>query len=437
MRASQMTAAAQQAQMEARADQAQRGPEARPPMNIVSVLRAAQSARAALRARAQELLRPDRRFGRAVENLILALIVLSVASVILEATPGLPVWAKRAFRIEEIIVVAVFSLEYLLRIAAAENVRAFVFSFQGLVDLVSIAPFYLLGIDARAVRVLRLLRLLRLLKLQTHFLENTVAARTRELADKNAALEQAREELRAELEVARALQIAILPATFPAKPGCDGAARMIPATTMGGDFYDFIELPDERIGLVMADVCGKGVPAAFFMAVARTNLRDIAAHYPEPGACLARTNDVLCTQNPLELFVTVFYCVFDPMTGMLKYANGGHTPPYLRRANGRVEALSGAGGLVLGAMPQVEFPDHAVQLLPGDRLVLFTDGVTEAFNPADEAYGEARLIAEIEAHGEGAAEGLVERICRSVTVFAGAAPQSDDITLAVLKWSVP
>jgi serine phosphatase RsbU (regulator of sigma subunit) len=406
-------------------------------MNLASMLRAAQSARAALRARAQQLLRPDRRFGRAVENLILALIVLSVASVILETTPGLPVWAKRAFHIEEIIVVAVFSLEYLLRIAAAEEIKAFVFSFQGLVDLVSIAPFYLLGIDARAVRALRLLRLLRVLKLQTHFLENSVAARTRELAEKNAALEQAQAQLKAELDAARALQIAILPATFPVKPGCDGAARMIPATTMGGDFYDFIELPDERIGLVMADVCGKGVSAAFFMAVARTNLRDIAAHYVEPGACLAQTNEVLCTQNPMELFVTVFYCVFDPATGMLKYANGGHNPPYLRRADGSIEALSGAGGLVLGAMPHMEFPDHAVQLLPGDRLVLYTDGVTEAFNSADESYGEARLIAEIKAHGEGAAAGLVERICRSVTVFAGTAPQSDDITLAVLKWSAP
>jgi phosphoserine phosphatase RsbU/P len=282
-----------------------------------------------------------------------------------------------------------------------------------------------------------LLLLLRVLKLQTHFLENSVAARTRELAEKNAALEQAQAQLQAELEVARALQIAILPATFPEKPGCDGAARMIPATTMGGDFYDFIELPNERIGLVMADVCGKGVPAAFFMAVARTNLRDIASHHPEPGACLRQTNEVLCTQNPLDLFVTVFYCVFDPMTGILKYANGGHNPPYLRRASGSIEILSGAGGMVLGAMPHVEFPDHAVQLLPGDRLVLYTDGITEAFNLADEPYGEARLIAEIEAHGEGAAAGLVERIFRSVTVFAGSAPQSDDITLAVLKWSAP
>jgi sigma-B regulation protein RsbU (phosphoserine phosphatase) len=383
------------------------------------------------------LLRPDRPFGRAFENLILALIVLSVASVILEATAGLPGWARRAFHVEEIVVVAVFSFEYLLRLVAAEDTRKFVFSFQGLVDLASIAPFYLAGVDARSVRALRLLRLVRVLKLQTRVLENTVAERTRELADKNAALEQAQAQLRAELDVARALQIAILPATFPAKPGCDGAARMIPATTMGGDFYDFIELPDGRIGLVIADVSGKGVPAAFFMAVARTNLRDLAARYAEPGACLAQTNEVLCTQNPMDLFVTVFYCVLDSTTGMLHYANGGHNPPYVRRADGAVEVLGGAVGLVLGVVPGIVYPEHALQLLPGDRLVLYTDGVTEAFNAADEAYGAERLIAEVKVHGDGAAAALVERICRSVTIFAGAAPQSDDITLTVLRWGAP
>jgi phosphoserine phosphatase RsbU/P len=394
-----------------------------------------QSARAAVRQRAQLLLRPDRPVGRAFENLILALIVLSVVSVLLEATPGLPEWAKRAFHIEEIVVVSVFSVEYLLRLVAAERIKAFVFSFSGLVDLISIAPFYLAGVDARAVRALRLLRLLRVLKLQTHILENTVAERTRELADRNASLEQAQALLKAELDAARALQIAILPATFPAKPGCDGAARMIPATTMGGDFYDFIELPDGRIGLVMADVSGKGVPAAFFMAVARTNLRERAAYYAEPGVCLAQTNEVLCAQNPMELFVTVFYCVLDATTGMLSYANGGHNPPFVRRGDGSVQALSGAGGLVLGVMPGIDYPSHTLQLLPGDRLVLYTDGVTEAFSPADEAYGTERLIAEVKAHGDESAAALVERICRSVTVFAGTAPQSDDITLTVLAWN--
>ncbi len=376
----------------------------------------------------------DDPYARAFENLILVLIVFSVASVGIETMPGLPAWATRVLHVGEIVVVGVFSLEYVLRIVVATDKLKFIFSFHGLIDLLSIAPFYLAGYDARWLRTLRLLRLLRVLKLQRHVLETTVSDRTRELADKNALLEQAQAQIKAELSVARALQIAILPATFPARAGCDSAARMIPATTMGGDFYDFIELPGGQIGLVMADVSGKGVPAAFFMAVARTNLRQLAPAHATPGACLAQTNEVLCSQNPLDLFVTIFYCILDPVTGTLRYANGGHNPPYLRRADGSVETLSGAGGLVLGVMPGVEFPDHVVGLRPGDRLLLYTDGITEAFNAADEPYGEARLIAELQAHGAGTAAALIEQICQSVTRFAAAAPQSDDITLIALTW---
>jgi sigma-B regulation protein RsbU (phosphoserine phosphatase) len=179
------------------------------------------------------------------------------------------------------------------------------------------------------------------------------------------------------------------------------------------------------------------VPAAFFMAVARTNLHELAVHHIDPGECLAQTNDALCAQNPLDLFVTVFYCVLDPKSGVLRYANGGHNPPYIRRAAGTVETLRGAGGLVLGAMPGGRYPTHTMQLLPGDRLVLFTDGITEAFNPAEELYGAQRLADEVHVHGGGTPAALVERICQSVTTFAGTAPQSDDITLTVLTWGAP
>jgi serine phosphatase RsbU (regulator of sigma subunit) len=412
---------------------AERERQAHSPPRAAPLLRAIQAATAPLRLLADVLLERPGPCSRIFERLILALIVLSVASIGLEAIPGLPAWGLRALRIEEIVVVTVFSLEYLLRIVAARQKLAFILSFRGLVDLLSIAPFFLAGFDARWLRVLRLLRLLRVLKLQTHILEATVAQRTRELADKNAALEQAQAQIKAELDVARALQIAILPARFPARAGCDGAARMLPATAMCGDFYDFIELPGGRIGLVIADVSGHGVPAAFFMAVARTNLRDFAPQYPDPGACLAHTNQALCAQNPLDLFVTVLYCVFDPVTGVLRYANGGHNPPYLRHADGSVEALDGAGGVVLGVLADAEFPDHTVTLQPGDRVVFYTDGVTEACNPAEEEYGAARLIAEIAAGGEQAAA-AVDRICQSVATFAGQAAQFDDITLSVLVW---
>ena len=184
-------------------------------------------------------------------------------------------------------------------------------------------------------------------------------------------------------------------------------------------------------------LAGHGVPAAFFMAVARTKLRDLALRHQDPGSCLAETNEVLCSQNPLDLFVTVFYCILEPTTGVLRYANGGHNPPYVRHADGTVEALRGAGGPVLGALSGTVYPTHTVQLGPGDRLVLYTDGVTEAFNPAAEAYGEERLIAEVRAHADGGSMTLIEHICRSVTDFAGTAPQSDDITLTVVSWKAP
>ena len=408
-----------------------------PPAVLTPVLRRAGQLGAKVRAFARLLVEGRGPYAGAFENLILVLIVLSVASIGVEAIPGLPDWALRALRASEIVIVAIFSFEYLLRIVAARNPFTFIFSYQGLIDLLAVAPFYLTGFDARWLRALRLLRLLRVLKLQTHILERVVEERTRELAERNAALEKAQAQLKAELEVARSLQLAILPSAFPARPGCQGAARMIPATTMGGDFYDYIELPGGEVGLVIADVSGHGVPAAFFMAVARTNLRELAVRHADPGACLAQTNDALCAQNPLDLFVTVFYCILEPTTGVLRYANGGHNPPYVRRASGPIEPLAGAGGLVLGAMPGVEYPTHTVQLLRGDRLVLYTDGVTEACNPTAELYGVNRLVDEVQVHGGGTPAALVERICQSVTNFAGAAPQSDDITLTVLTWGAP
>ena len=254
------------------------------------------------------------------------------------------------------------------------------------------------------------------------------------VSEKNAALEKAQQQMSAELDLARAMQVAILPSRFPVAVGCDGAARMLPATTMGGDFYDFIELPGGRIGLVMADVSGKGVPAAFFMAVARTNLNALAATASGPADCLQRTNDVLLTQNPMDLFVTVFYAVFDPATGVLTYSNGGHNPPLLRRANGQVEMLTSAAGLVLGMFP-ASYDEDVAQLAPGDTLVLYTDGVTEAFNVDVQMYEEARLVERVRDDGGATAKGLVTAIFDSVIGFSGAAPQSDDITVAVLSWS--
>lgn len=246
-------------------------------------------------------------------------------------------------------------------------------------------------------------------------------------------LEQAHTKINTELSVACAMQVAILPAGFPVTRGCEGAARMRAATTMGGDFYDFIPLPDGKIGLVIADVSGKGVPAAFFMAVTRTTLRHLAASTSGPGQCLQLTNDVLCTQNPLELFVTVFYAVFCPVTGQLTYANAGHNPPYLRSADGRVKPLDAVSDLVLGMSPDT-FQQHTEQLAPGDLLILYTDGVTEAFNTAGQPYGDERLLELLMLQEKTHPEQCVEAVFSSVNEFSAGAPQADDITVAMMAW---
>ena len=266
-------------------------------------------------------------------------------------------------------------------------------------------------------------------------LSNKYLQRTLELDGKNTALEYAQSHINSELEIARNLQIEILPACFPNVSGCEGAAYMVPATTMGGDFYDFIELPDGKVGLVMADVSGKGVPAAFFMAVARTNLRLIAYDSSGPAECLRRTNELLCVQNPMYLFVTIFYGIFDPITGILTYANGGHNPPVIRRADGSVEMLASMGDTALGVIEDLYFQEQIEQFSPGDSLILYTDGVTEAFNTEWEEHGEKRMLDQVRLEGNGSAKHLVNAIFNSVIGFAGIAPQSDDITITVLKWN--
>lgn len=274
-----------------------------------------------------------------------------------------------------------------------------------------------------------------LIESHSKIMEATVAERTYELAGKNTALENAQNYINNELKIARNLQLEILPANFPPIAGCDGAALMIPATTMGGDFYDFIELPDGKIGLVMADVSGKGVPAAFFMAVARTNLRLVACGSSGPSECLRKTNDLLCTQNPMYLFVTIFYGVFDPVSGVLSYANGGHNPPIVRRADGTIVMLASLGDTALGIIENANFQEHIHQFLPGDSLVLYTDGVTEAFNSEWQEHGEERMVNQVSKNGNGSAKNLVTAIFDSVIDFAGTAPQSDDIAITVLKWN--
>ena len=265
-------------------------------------------------------------------------------------------------------------------------------------------------------------------------LDRLVAARTLQLADKNLALETAQREIDEELNLARQLQLAILPDRFPSNNLCTGEARMLPATQVGGDFYDFIELDNGQIALVVADVSGKGMSAAFFMAVARTSINSLTRTHTDPGRCLQQANNELCRQNPMDMFVTVFLGIFDPKTGQLHYANGGHNPPFWRQPDGTVRALPSTGGMALGVMPDLEFDSHSIDLLPGDLLLAYSDGVTEAFNVQQEAFGEARLQQLLHQPVSSTAA-LVQTIFDAVVQFAAGAAQSDDITVAALQRS--
>ncbi len=265
-------------------------------------------------------------------------------------------------------------------------------------------------------------------------LDALVAQRTSELAEKNHALEHAQNVISSELDLARKLQLSILPSHFPNIAGCDGHARMLPATHMGGDFYDFVELPDGRVGLIVADVSGKGVAAAFFMAVARTSINSLLRSLPDnPGACLSAANSEICAQNPLDLFVTVFLAVFDPKSGELRYSNAGHNPPMVRRSGGTIEMVASDQDLALGVFEPLEYPTRTLKLNSGDQLVMFTDGVTEAFNGNEKMFGESGLKAMLEESPHETAAELAERIFEEVHRFADGHPQSDDITVAVLK----
>ncbi|MEN9775634.1 MAG: hypothetical protein RL322_2704 [Pseudomonadota bacterium] len=265
-------------------------------------------------------------------------------------------------------------------------------------------------------------------------LDDLVSRRTSELADKNLALQAAQSQINSELDLARRLQLAILPSSFPETPSCSGFARMLPATHMGGDFYDFVALPDGNVAMVVADVSGKGVAAAFFMAVARTRMNSLIRAYPQdPGRCLSMANTELCGQNPLDLFVTVFVAVYDPVTRRLLHANAGHNPPYIRSHSGRVAALASTQNLAIGVIEPVDYVTMSHTLEAGDQLVLFTDGVTEAFDANDNMFGDARLVGLLSSADRRSASELVDLIFEEVVEFASGHPQSDDITVAVLN----
>ena len=305
-------------------------------------------------------------------------------------------------------------------------------------DTLSFAPETLDAVAGRRDELGTLVRvfqnMVRQVQAREEYLESMVRARTRDLEQSNAQLEKAKQRMESELKIAHALQSAILPKTMPEDPSYSGHALMTPAREMGGDFYDFFTLDDGRLSLVMADVSGKGVPAAFFMAIARTVVRAAANRHSTPGPCLQEVNDSICAQNPQDLFVTLFYGILDPDTGEFVYANAGHNPPFVVRHAGEVSPLPMTGGMAVGVMPELPYDEDAVTLAPGDTMFLYTDGITEAMNADQEEFTEARLETVLSG-GHGLPVSVVlENVTSAVVSFVGEAEQSDDITCVVLRY---
>ncbi len=243
--------------------------------------------------------------------------------------------------------------------------------------------------------------------------------------------------IRHDLNVAREIQLGILPKVFPPFPNhkeFDLFASMIAAKEVGGDFYDFFMINNDQLGFVIGDVSGKGIPAAIFMAVSRTLIRATGLKGMAPGECMRYVNNLLCNESVSSMFVTVFYGIINFRTGVLEYANAGHNPPYLLRNNRAEEKLESTGDIILGCFEDIQFSTRKAQLNPGDGILLYTDGVTEAFNREEEEYGEARLENLLRQVLSLSTENIVTAVVDDVSHFADGAPQSDDITLFALKY---
>src|SRR5579863_7998737 len=250
-----------------------------------------------------------------------------------------------------------------------------------------------------------------------------------------AEVEQA-ERLRArEMEQAAMIQRSILPSQFPPFPDRNDFelhAAMVPAKEVGGDLFDFFLLDAERLGFVLGDVSGKGVPAALFMAIARTLLRAAAHHEASPGVCLTYMNQSLLEQRASGMFVTLFYGILNTRTGALEYSNAGHNPPYAYSPGGETRALKERGGPMLGVFAGFQYPSRKAEIRSGEGVLVFTDGVTEARNKQGEFYDESRLEEFLAVHASRPVDELVRGLHAEVERFEAGAPRADDITVLAL-----
>lgn len=243
-----------------------------------------------------------------------------------------------------------------------------------------------------------------------------------------------RERLEREMGIARRIQFSLLPNGTPDLPGYEISAAYRPAFQVGGDFFDFLSLPGDRLGMVIADVADKGVGAALYMAMSRTVIRATAPNANGPADALLRSNHIILegSANP-SIFVTVFYAELDPASGRLVYANGGHNRPVVHRARTGESVEITTRGAILGLFNDIPIEQGEITLEPGDRVVFYTDGVNEAMNSGHEEFGTRRLAQTIEKSAGQSAQDTMQSILFAVDTFVGETPASDDLTMFVVR----
>ena len=237
-----------------------------------------------------------------------------------------------------------------------------------------------------------------------------------------------------ELEYAKQIQLSALPTNFPEDEDYKVYAQMIAAKEVGGDFYDFYKLNDTTVAILVADVSGKGIPAAMFMMTAKTILKDLAESGMAVNEIFTKANEKLCESNESGMFVTAWMGILDLTTGKMQFANAGHNPPVLKRADGNFEYMRTRAGFILAGMSGVSYRVGELTLQPGDRLFLYTDGVSEATNARNELYGEDRLLKFMNQNATLDAVSLLPAFKANIDEFVGDAPQFDDITMLMFDY---
>ena len=243
-----------------------------------------------------------------------------------------------------------------------------------------------------------------------------------------------------DLDMAARIQNRILHHEFPVFPDdtrFDIFANMIPAKHVGGDFYDFFKFDEDHLAFFIGDVAGKGMPAAIYMAVCRTMLKAIGSEVKDPADCIFKVNNMLIPESDISTFVTVFYGVLNVKTGELSYCNGGHNLPYVLTKDGEVKALEDVGGLLMGKFDDAPYQAGSVRLSPGDTIITFTDGVTEAENEEEQYFDEERVVAYLGKNAHKTLNSQVKGLFLEVMKFVGSADQSDDITVLSVRYNEP